>query len=317
MDDVYDPVSSGSKSDFLTDVQRGLSAPQKTLPCQYFYDEAGSNLFEQITELEEYYPTRTEVGILRAYAPDIASHLGANALLVEYGAGASTKTRILLDALDAPEGYVPIDVSEDFLLQTAAGLRLEYPDLPVHPIVGDFMVRFGLPTRARGTPVGFFPGSTIGNLGDDEILNFMQAARTLLGDTGKFVIGADLRKSPSILIPAYDDAAGVTARFNLNLLTRINRELGADFHLQSFAHRAIWNDAASRIEMHLESLSDQTVSIGARQFAFAAGETIHTEISRKFDLDTLTALVSKAGWQLEQVWRDDNDYFAVILLHAA
>jgi len=317
MDDVFDPVSSGSKSAFQLDVERGLSAPQKFLPSQYFYDEAGSNLFEQITELEEYYPTRTEVSILRAHATDIAGQLGANALLVEYGAGASTKTRILLDALDTPEGYVPIDVSEDFLLQTADGLRAEYPGLPVHPIVGDFMVRLGLPEGATGTPVGFFPGSTIGNLNDDEITEFMQSARALLGDTGKFVIGVDLRKSPTILIPAYDDAAGVTAKFNLNLLTRINRELGADFDLDGFAHRAIWNDAASRIEMHLESLIDQTVSIGARQFAFAAGETIHTEISRKFDLDALTALVARTGWHLDQVWRDSKNYFAVILLEAA
>jgi len=316
MDDVFDPVLSGSKSAFLSDVERGLSAPQKSLPCQYFYDEAGSNLFEQITELEEYYPTRTEVSILRAHAADIARQLGANALLVEYGAGASTKTRILLDALEAPEGYVPIDVSEDFLLQTADGLRAEYPSLPVHPIVGDFMVRLGLPEGTSGTPVGFFPGSTIGNLSDEEITEFMQSARALLGETGKFVIGADLRKSPSILIPAYDDAAGVTAKFNLNLLIRINRELGADFDLDGFVHRAIWNDAASRIEMHLESLTDQVVSINGRTFTFAAGETIHTEISRKFDLDSLTDLVAKTGWHLDQVWCDDNEYFAVILLQA-
>lgn len=316
MDDAFDPVSPGSNSAFLLDVERGLSAPQKSLPSQYFYDEAGSNLFEQITELEEYYPTRTEVSILRAHATDIARQLGTNALLVEYGAGASTKTRILLDALEAPEGYVPIDVSEAFLLQTADGLRADYPGLPVHPIVGDFMVRLGLPEDACGTPVGFFPGSTIGNLNDDEITEFMQSARALLGDTGKFVIGVDLRKSPTILIPAYDDAAGVTAKFNLNLLTRINRELGADFDLDGFAHRAIWNDAGSRIEMHLESLNEQIVSIGERKFTFTTGETIHTEISRKFDLDSLTDLVAKTGWHLDQVWRDENDYFAVILLQA-
>lgn len=316
MDDVFDPVSPGSKSVFRADVERGLSAPQKFLPSQYFYDEAGSNLFEQITELEEYYPTRTEVSILRAHAADIARQLGSNALLVEYGAGASTKTRILLDALEAPEGYVPIDVSEAFLLQTAEGLRADYPGLPVHPIVGNFMVRLGLPEKASGTPVGFFPGSTIGNLNDDEITEFMQSARALLGDTGKFVIGVDLRKSPAILIQAYDDAAGVTAKFNLNLLTRINRELGANFDLSGFAHRAIWNDAASRIEMHLESLIDQTVSIDGRQYTFTAGETIHTEISRKFDLDALTALVTQTGWHLDQVWRDENEYFAVILLQA-
>lgn len=316
MDDVFEPVPTGSKSAFLKDVIHGFSKAQKTLPCQYFYDEIGSNLFEQITELEEYYPTRTEVDILRAHAPEIANELGPNTLLVEYGAGASTKTRILLDALETPTGYVPIDVSEDFLLQTAEGLRGEYPNLPVRPIVGDFMVRFGLPTGTTGVPVGFFPGSTMGNLSDAEITEFMQSARSLLGETGKFVIGVDLRKAPSILIPAYDDAAGVTAQFNLNLLTRINRELAANFDLDSFVHRAIWNDAASRIEMHLESLHQQTVSIGTDQFTFKTGETIHTENSRKFDLDALAQLFSDTGWKLNQVWRDENAYFAVILLNA-
>lgn len=284
MDDVFDPASAGQLATFRMDVVRGLSKPQKTLPCQYFYDEAGSVLFEQITELEEYYPTRTEISILNAHIDEIAATLGPGVLLVEYGAGASTKTRILLDHLVDPSGYVPIDVSETFLLHTADGLRRDYPDLAVHPIVGDFMIRLGLPSDISGQPVGFFPGSTIGNLSDTDIDTFMRAARALLGKSGQFLIGVDLRKSPDILIPAYDDAAGVTAAFNLNLLTRINRELGADFDLSAFAHRAIWNDQASRIEMHLESLSDQQVKIGQDQFFFAAGETIHTENSRKFDL---------------------------------
>ena len=317
MDDLFNPVAAEQLAFFRADVLRGLSKPQKTLPCQYFYDEAGSVLFEQITELPEYYPTRTEVSILNAHIGDIVDALGDNVLLVEYGAGASTKTRILLDHLTAPAGYVPIDVSEEFLLQTAGGLRRDYPALPVHPIVGDFMIRIGLPAKVTGRPVGFFPGSTIGNLDDASIDAFMRAARALLGESGQFLIGVDLRKSPDVLIPAYDDAAGVTAAFNLNLLARINRALEANFDLDAFAHRAIWNDAESRIEMHLESLRDQTVTIADARVSFAEGETIHTENSRKFDIDALSQQISGTGWRTDQIWRDAQSYFAVMLLTAA
>ncbi|MEM7638838.1 MAG: L-histidine N(alpha)-methyltransferase [Pseudomonadota bacterium] len=316
MDDLFDPVAAAQLATFRADVVRGLSKEQKTLPCQYFYDEAGSVLFEQITELSEYYPTRTEVAILNAHIGEISETLGKDILLVEYGAGASTKTRILLDNLVNPAGYVPIDVSEDFLLQTAEGLRRDYPALPVHPIVGDFMIRLGLPTQATGQPVGFFPGSTIGNLDDDSIDAFMRAARALLGETGKFLIGVDLRKSPDILVPAYDDAAGVTAAFNLNLLNRINRELDANFDLDAFVHRAIWNDDKSRIEMHLESQIEQDVTIAEDRFSFARGETIHTENSRKFDLESLKQQISHTGWHTSRIWHDARSYFAVILLNA-
>lgn len=317
MDDVFDPTTRGLDRKFLDDVWRGLSAPQKILPCQYLYDETGSHLFEQITELPEYYPTRTEIGILTDHAAEIAAALGANIVLVEYGAGASTKTRILLDALTDPAGYVPIDVSEDFLLQTADQLRAEYPGLPVFPLIGNFMAELELPEQVSGTPVGFFPGSTLGNLSDEEIHLFMCQARHLLGTDGRFVLGIDLRKSPDILIPAYDDAAGVTAKFNLNLLTRINRDLNANFDLAGFAHRAIWNDQDSRIEMHLLSRKAQTVEIAGRRFDFSEGETIHTENSRKFDLDQLRQQFAAAGWTLEQKWLDPEAYFAVLLLHAA
>lgn len=317
MDDVFEIAAPDARSVFLRDVLSGLSQTQKTLPCQYFYDATGSELFEQITELPEYYPTRTETAILTAHAGEIADALGPNTLLVEYGAGASTKTRILLDALQAPAGYVPIDVSEAFLLQTAQVLRSDYPDLRVHPIVGDFMIRLGLPSDAGGNPVGFFPGSTIGNLSDEEIVQFMTAARDLLGETSRFVLGVDLRKDASILVPAYDDAAGITAKFNLNLLARINKELGADFDLSAFAHRAIWNDPASRIEMHLESLKDQIVQAGTQSITFAEGETIHTENSRKFAIDSLLPLFEQTGWKLNKQWLDDKRYFAVLLLSAA
>jgi len=316
MDDIFEPGSKDPRTTLCDDVVHGLSQPQKTLPSQYFYDKTGSELFEQITELEEYYPTRTEISILRDHVEDITSAIGTNALLVEYGAGASTKTRILLDALDQPAGYVPIDVSETFLLQTADGLRQTYPNIPIHPIVSDFMANIGLPEIASGQPVGFFPGSTIGNLEDDQIDRFMRAARRLLGDDGRFLIGIDLRKSPDILIPAYADSAGVTAKFNLNLLTRLNRELGANFNLDEFAHKIVWNDSASRIEMHLESQVPQTVAIRERSFAFEAGETIHTEISRKFDLDALILRLSESGWKLTHTWTDKNEYFACTLLTA-
>nr|WP_070961227.1 L-histidine N(alpha)-methyltransferase [Hyphomonas sp. Mor2] len=316
MDDIYETPAAEARSDFLRDVVAGLTQAQKTLPCQYFYDAAGSDLFEQITQLPEYYPTRTETAILTEHAGEMAAHLGDHVLLVEYGAGASTKTRILLDALTAPAGYVPIDVSEEFLLHTASVLRVDYPTLPVYPVVGDFMIRFGLPQNSSGQPVGFFPGSTIGNLSDDEIVQFMTAARGLLGDGSQFLLGVDLRKDPAILVPAYDDAAGVTERFNLNLLTRINRESGADFDLSRFAHRAIWNDAASRIEMHLESLEAQIVQIGDRAISFTRGETIHTENSRKFTIDSLTPLFEQTGWKLNKTWLDDKRYFAVLLLSA-
>lgn len=316
MDDVFDPQTGPPTDRFLNDVLAGLATPQKTLPCQYFYDEAGSNLFEQITELPEYYPTRTEIGILTHHAEAIAAAVGAQTLLVEYGAGASTKTRILLDALKDPAGYVPIDVSEDFLLQTAAALKAEYPDLTVRPIAADFMIELGLPDDITGTPVGFFPGSTIGNLSDEEIDQFLHAARRLLGPDSKFIIGLDLRKSPDILVPAYDDAQGVTAAFNMNLLTRINRDLGANFDLGAFQHEAIWNDDASRIEMHLRSQTAQTVKIGETEIAFHAGETIHTENSRKFDLTKFVTLASTTGWTLRKDWQDDRGFFAVLMLEA-
>jgi len=316
MDDVFETAATDARAVFLRDVLNGLSETQKTLPCQYFYDAAGSDLFEQITTLPEYYPTRTEIAILNAHAAELAASLGEHVLMVEYGAGASTKTRILLDALQSPAGYVPIDVSEEFLLHTAQALRTDYPDLPVHPVVGDFMIRFGLPNESKGRPVGFFPGSTIGNLSDDDILRFMSSARDLLGDGSQFLIGVDLRKDADILVPAYDDAAGVTASFNLNLLTRINRELGADFDLSAFEHHAIWNDTASRIEMHLVSQRSQSVKISGRTIHFDAGETIHTENSRKFSIDSLTPLFEQTGWNLNKQWLDERHYFAVLLLSA-
>lgn len=303
---------------FLRDVLAGLGAAQKTIPSRWLYDVRGSELFEEITELPEYYPTRTERAIFKAHAPAMADAVGPAAMVVEYGAGAAVKTRILLDALERPAAYVPLDISEDFLRASAAALAADYPELTVHPIAADFSAPVDLSAVPDGAArrVGFFPGSTIGNLDDHAIVAFFTAARQTLGENALFLLGADLAKSPSILIPAYDDAAGVTAAFNLNLLARINRELGADFDLDAFRHEARWNAAEGRIEMHLVSAAAQTVCLAGQRFSFEAGETILTEISRKFDMDSLADLARQGGWQLDTSWTDEKRWFCVALLRA-
>lgn len=303
---------------FLADVVGGLSRPRKTLPSRWLYDARGSELFEAITALPEYYPTRTETAIFQAHAHEMSAAVGPNVVLVEYGAGALVKTRLVLDALERVVAYVPLDISEDFLSAAAARLDADYPGLKVVPIAADFsepvdLAGLGL---ADGRRVGFFPGSTIGNLSDDEVVAFFRATRESLGKDASFLLGADLKKSPDILVPAYDDAAGVTAQFNLNLLARINRELGGDFNLSAFRHEARWNAAESRIEMHLVSLEDQTVHVGGQAFDFAAGETICTEISRKFDMETLARLTAAGGWRLDRSWTDEKGWFCVALLEA-
>jgi L-histidine Nalpha-methyltransferase len=304
---------------FASDVLSGLSEPQKVIPCQWLYDERGSVLFEDITQLPEYYPTRTETSILKACAHEIADFAGPNINLVEYGSGASVKTRLLLDALKDVHAYVPIDVSAEFLSDSADGLKADYPKLTVASVVGDFLSPISLPEQSKGAgrSVGFFPGSTIGNLSDEEIKSFFARARHDLGSDAAFVLGADLKKNVDRLIPAYDDAAGVTADFNLNLLVRVNRELAGDFVLEQFAHEARWNEARNRIEMHLVSLVDQNTRVCGQQFAFCEGETIHTENSRKFDQAELARLVETQGWQTTSVWTDDEDLFSVMMLEAA
>ena len=302
---------------FLADVLAGLSARPKSLPCRWLYDEYGSELFEDITRLPEYYPTRTEQKILKSSVAEIAALVGPGAEVVEYGSGASVKTRALLDALSAPRIYRPVDISEEFLLSAAAELARAYPDLIVEPFAGDFLA--GGPKASGGAdqPVlGFFPGSTIGNLSDEEIFDFLTATRQRLGVGAHFLFGADLAKSPDVLVPAYDDSAGVTAAFNLNILTRINRELGGDFALSRYRHEARWNAVDSRIEMHIVSDMDQTVSIAGEQFDFARGETIHTENSRKFTHERLEALLARAGWRLEKGWTDPQNWFLVALAQA-
>ena len=302
---------------FLRDVIDGLSRPQKTIPSQWFYDAAGSELFDEITGLPEYYLTRTEIGILRAEAGAIADAVGSNATLIEYGAGGSIKTRLLLDAFRELSAYLPIDVSRDYLEAAAAQLRLDYPGLLVRPVVADFLGPINLSGLDRnGTQIGFFPGSTIGNLSDNEIRAFLKRARRDLGEASVFVVGYDLRKDPSILVAAYDDSAGVTAAFNRNLLERVNHELGASFDLGSFAHEARWNSDLSRIEMHLVSTTDQLVLVGERQFSFESGESIHTENSRKFEIAAVEATCAATGWEAVATHTDNDRLFAVTILRA-
>ncbi len=303
---------------FALDVHAGLSAAQKSIPSRWLYDTHGSDLFEKITHLPEYYVTRTELTILEACASDVADHVGPGVALVEYGAGALRKTRLVLDALDAPALYAPIDIAADFLAACAAELARDYPALNIHPIAADFQAGdIALPSLSSDSPrLGFFPGSTLGNLTDEEIVDFLTARRRGLGPASHFLLGVDLAKDPAILIPAYDDAQGVTAAFNLNLLARMNRELGADFDLTGFRHEARWNAQASQIEMHIVATRAQRVTLDAATYTFSAGESIHTEISRKFRLAGLDRLARESGWSIDTVWSDEKDWFAVVLLRA-
>lgn len=314
MNQALDPQQA-QLAEFRDDVLRGLSRGQKTLSPRWLYDQKGSELFEQITELPEYYVTRTEVALLGETVSEFAAEIGENASVVEYGAGAATKIKLLLDALVTPTEYVPIDISFAHLREAVKPIASQYPDLKVRPVAGDFLDEIILTEPlANGPKVGFFPGSTIGNMSDAEINAFLGGARRLLGANAYMLLGADLRKSPDILCPAYDDAAGVTAAFNKNLLTRINRELGGNIALENFEHRAIWSENESRIEMHLVSNRHQTFSIAGQEFTMQPGETIHTENSRKFGRQDLETLASASGWSMSKYVTDSKDYFALMLL---
>lgn len=294
-------VTDDDNTAFRDDLIAGLSRSPKSTSPKWFYDAAGSDLFEDITRLPEYYPTRQEAALLRATAPDWAPLFGPGAVLVEFGSGASEKTRIVLDAAPELAAYVPVDISPDALDAAAQRIRDAYPGLEVVPVVGDFLALGELPEGlGRGRKVGFFPGSTIGNLTPDEAVAFLSGARRLLGDDALFVLGVDLVKDPATLIAAYDDAQGVTAAFNRNLLVRANRELGADFDVEAFAHLAVWDAASARMEMHLQATRPMTVSVGGQTFAFARGETLHTENSRKFTEASVRALAESAGWRVAE-----------------
>lgn len=303
--------------DFRAAVIEGLSQPDKALPYRFLYDARGSALFDRITRLPEYYPTRTELGILSDNAEIIARCMGRGVQLVELGSGSSEKVRILLDALDAPDQYVPIDISRDHLMAAAQAIQDDYPDLDVKPIAADFGQAFDLPPSERGSRVGFYPGSTIGNLTPDEARVFLTDWSRRLGPGAFLLIGVDLGKAADILEPAYDDAQGVTARFTLNLLERANRELGADFDVGAFEHQARWLADEGRIAIDLVSRRDQTVRIGDQTFDFGAGERIHVEDSWKYSLSGFLALARASGFEPVSVWTDDMDLFSVHLLRAS
>jgi dimethylhistidine N-methyltransferase len=307
---------AGPDRRFRRDVIAGLSRPRKRLPSTYFYDAAGSALFDRITELPEYYPTRTELGILRRHAGAMAARCGPGCLLIEPGAGSLTKVRLVLEHLDAPAGFVPIDVSGEHLHAAAAALAEDYPGLSITPVVADFTTTFGLPDLPASRRVVYFPGSTIGNFDPADADALLTRLARLVGPGGGLLLGVDLRKDAAILEPAYDDASGVTAAFNRNLLVRINRELDGDFDVDRFAHRAFYNRERSRVEMHLVSAVDQRVRVGSRVFAFRAGETIHTENSYKYDVGELAARAEACGLRLDEVWTDPREYFATLYFTA-
>ncbi|HEY4367522.1 MAG TPA: L-histidine N(alpha)-methyltransferase [Steroidobacteraceae bacterium] len=294
------------------DVLQGLARRPKSLPCRWLYDDIGSELFEAITLLPEYYPTRTETAILRDNASSIADFAGEQVVLLEYGAGAGIKTEMLLESLRNVRLYVPIDVAGDFLHRTTIRLRQRFPDLPAAPVIADFTTEFDLPeSLTEDRRVAFFPGSTIGNLSVRESAAFLRRLRLHVGKAGRAIIGVDLRKDTDTLLAAYDDATGITARFNLNLLARLNRELGSDFSLALFEHTVCWNETESAVEMHLRSLTTQTARVGENRFLFEAGETIHTESSRKYTIAGFEAHAWNNGWRVDHVWTDQRSQFAV------
>ncbi|WP_404308800.1 L-histidine N(alpha)-methyltransferase [Neorhodopirellula lusitana] len=301
---------------FLHDVVKGLSGAQKTLPCKYLYDECGSQLFDKICETDEYYPTRTELGIMQRNAKSIADQIGSGVMLVEYGSGSSTKTRILLDALDTPVAYVPVDISEEHLLKTADDLRSAYPDTEILPVVADFTKPFTLSQSEQPCfhVALYFPGSTIGNFTPEEAGELLKFMSSTLGEKGGLLIGIDLQKEASIIEAAYNDQAGITAEFNLNLLTRINSELDGNFDIAQFKHRAIYNPSEHRIEISIVSLRDQQVRLDDQEFHFRTGESILTEYSHKYTIEGFTQFASQFGFALHHHWTDNRNYFGLLHL---
>lgn len=321
-DDLVEPAAATAAASrapanaFLADVLAGLAQPHKAIPARWFYDRVGSELFEEITRLPEYYPTRVETGLLAAHAAAVGAAVGAGRAVVEFGSGSSLKTPRLLERI-APAAYVPIDISGEFLRDSSAVLARAFPDLPVLPVEADFMRTVRLPEAVAPLPkLGFFPGSTIGNMVPKSAVDLLRSMVATLGQGAMLLIGMDRVKDAAVLERAYDDAAGVTARFNLNLLHRINRELGADVPVEAFAHVARWNDAWARIEMHLEATRDLAFTIAGRRFAMRAGETIHTENSHKYDPRGARLLLAAGGWTPTAEWTDPEDRFGLYLAEA-
>lgn len=304
-------------STFLRDVHHGLTQSPRTLPCKYLYDERGSELFEQICEVDEYYLTRADLEATSDNVGDIVRRLGPCDRLVELGSGNSMKTRVLLDHLTALKSYVPVDIAADALEASAAALRSDYPHISVEPVLADYTRPFELPPGPPAArTVAYYPGSTVGNFHPPDAVAFLRRVRDFVGSAGALLIGVDLRKDRVVLERAYDDAAGVTAAFNLNLLARINAELGADFDLDAFVHRARYDEEAGRIEMHLASVHPQTVTIAGRTFHFEAGETIRSEVSYKYSLEGFALLAAEAGFAVTASWLDQRRLFSVQLLQA-
>jgi L-histidine N-alpha-methyltransferase len=301
--------------DFADAVLQGFARRPRAIPCRFFYDARGSELFEEITRLDEYYPTRVETALLEAHGAEIAEIAGPGRVLIEFGSGSSRKTNLLLNALRDVLAYVPIDIAEEALREAAAWLSERHEELTVLPLIADFTATRALPPVAhRSKKLGYFSGSTIGNLTHAEARAFLANAARLLGPGSQFLVGIDLKKRLSILLPAYDDARGITAAFNLNLLARINRELGGTFDLSRFAHEAVWNEEAGRMEMYLVSLAEQIVRVEARAFSFASGERIHTENSHKYSVEEFQVLARAGGWHPVKKWTDPDQLFSLHLL---
>lgn len=301
---------------FRADVLRGLADRPRAVQARWFYDRRGSELFEQITDLPEYYPTRTEAKLLERAGPELKALRTPGCAVVEFGSGSSAKTPILLREIE-PASYVPIDISGDFLRQSAAQIAAQFPGIAVYPVEANFMAPVPLPAEIAHAPkLGFFPGSTIGNMTAAAAVDLLRTMRQSLGEGARLLIGIDRVKSREVLVPAYDDAQGVTAAFNLNLLERINRELGGDIPVDAFRHRAIWNDDLARIEMHLEAQRDVAFTVEGQRFAMAQGETIHTENSHKYGPRGARVLLAAGGWTPVAEWRDAQDWFSLILAEA-
>jgi dimethylhistidine N-methyltransferase len=315
---TLDAPDTADREEFRNAVLDGLSRRPRAIPARFLYDARGSALFDEICDLPEYYLTRTETRILAERAKDIASFAGPGCALVEFGSGSSVKSRFLLDAMNPLAVYAPIDISRQHLDQSAARLRRDYPHLRIEPVCGDYMTLQSLPRVAQGARrLGFFPGSTIGNLEPDEATAFLHRARHLLGNDGTLILGVDLRKDERLLHSAYNDSAGVTAAFTLNLLRRMNRELDASFDLSAFTHEAFYNPHEGRIEIYVRSLADQSVRVSGRFFAFETGERIHTEYSYKYDIAGIESLARTGGFEVAEIWTDAERQFAVACLCAA
>ena len=313
---LVDLDEDGVDRAFRADVLTGLAQPQKAVPARWFYDERGSQLFEDITKVPEYYPTRAETEILRGKGDEFARLIGAGRAVVEFGSGSSVKTPLLLSAI-APGAYVPLDISGEFLRAAAADLAAKFPGLPVHPVEADFTKRVELPAAVAGLPkLGFFPGSTIGNMIPRTAVDLLREMRKTLGDESLLLIGMDLVKDKAVLEAAYDDAAGVTAAFNRNLLTRINRELDATIPVDAFDHEARWVDIYARVEMHLVAREDVNFTVSGEQFAMKAGETIHTENSHKFVRRSANTLLLAGHWTPVEHWFDTEERFSLVLARA-